>query len=59
MRYLRGTEHLGLHFRKDASSDIIGYADSGFKTDPVSGKSQTRYIFCGNTETLKNPDWRV
>ena len=31
--------------RIDASSDIIGYVDSGFKTDPVSGKSQTGYIF--------------
>ena len=45
LRYLDGTEDLGLHFRKDASSDIIGYAYFGFKTYPVIGKSQTGYIF--------------
>ena len=43
-----GTKDLGLHFRKNTSSDIIGYADSGFKTYPVSSKSQTGYIFIKN-----------
>ena len=55
LRYLRGTEDLGLHFRKDASNDIIGYADSGFKTDPISGKSQTGYIFIKNGAPIS---WR-
>ena len=55
MRYLRGTEDLGLHFRKDTSSDVIGYAYFGFKTDPVSGKSQTRYIFIKNGAPIS---WR-
>lgn len=45
MRYLRGTEDLGLHFTKNAEPQIIGYADSGFRTDELSGKSQTGYIF--------------
>jgi hypothetical protein len=55
LRYLRGTEDLGLHFRKNTSSDIIGYVDSGFKTDPVSGKSQTGYIFIKNGAPIS---WR-
>ena len=55
LRYLRGTEDLGLHFRKDTPSDIIGYADSSFKTDPVSGKSQTGYIFIKNGAPIS---WR-
>lgn len=29
-------------------SDIVGYGDSGFKTDPAIGKSQTGYIFIKN-----------
>ena len=47
-RYLRGTEDLGLYYRKDECGDIKGYADSGFKTDEASGKSQTGYIFMKN-----------
>ena len=48
LRYLRGTEDLGLHFTKDAESNIVGYADSGYRTDEVNGKSQTGYIFIKN-----------
>ena len=55
LRYLRGTEDLGLHYRKDAPKDIIGYADSGFKTDLASGKSQTGYIFIKNGAPIS---WR-
>ena len=55
LRYLRGTEDLGLHYRKGTTSDIVGYADSGFKTDPVSGKSQTGYIFLKNGAPIS---WR-
>jgi len=45
MRYLRGTEDLGLYFRKSENRETTGYADSGFNTDEVAGKSQTGYIF--------------
>ena len=48
LRYLRGTEDLGLHYTKDAESAIVDYADSGFKTDEINGKSQTGYIFLKN-----------
>lgn len=41
LRYLRGTKDLRLHFTKDAEPDIVGYADSGFKTDETNDKSQT------------------
>ena len=44
-RYLRGTEDLGLHYVKTGSSEIIGYADAGYKSDVTTGKSQTGYIF--------------
>ena len=48
MRYLRGTEDVGLHYTREADPDIVGYADSGFKTDETNGKSQTGYIFIKN-----------
>jgi hypothetical protein len=44
-RYLRGTEDLGIHYRTGRTSEIVGYADAGFKSDEISGKSQTGYIF--------------
>lgn len=55
MRYLRGIEDLGLHFRKDTGADIVGYTDFGFKTDKTSGKSQTGYIFLKNRAPIS---WR-
>jgi hypothetical protein len=55
LRYFRGTEDLGLHYQKHTLSDIIGYADSGFKIDPLSGKSQTSYIFIKNGPPIS---WR-
>jgi hypothetical protein len=45
MRYLRGTEDLGLFYKKCQNQKITSYADSGFKMDEVAGKSQTGYIF--------------
>jgi hypothetical protein len=48
LRYLRGTEDLGLHYTKGAELDIVGYANSGFKSDETNGKSQTGYIFVKN-----------
>lgn len=44
-RYLRGTEDLGLHYKKSENREVTGYADSRFNTDEVAGKSQTGYIF--------------
>ena len=48
LQYLRGTEDLGVYYRIDTKGEITGYANSGFKTDEVIGKSQTGYIFIKN-----------
>jgi hypothetical protein len=45
MRYLRGTEYLGLHSRKTDNMETTEYADWRYNTDEVAGKSQTGYIF--------------
>ena len=47
MRYLRSTKDLTIQFKR-GPGDIVGYADSRFKIDPTSGKSQTRWIFLKN-----------
>jgi hypothetical protein len=48
LRYLRGTTDLGLYYQR-SNPKIKDFADSGFRTDPSAGKSQTGYIFlkCG------------
>ena len=49
MRYLKGTSYLGLYYQKSNQTEMRGFADSEFRTDPTVGKSQTSYIFlqCG------------
>jgi hypothetical protein len=51
-RYLRGTEDLGLLYTTGGIKEIIGYADAGFRSDEVSGKSQTGYIFLKNNAPI-------
>jgi hypothetical protein len=36
---------LGLFFRRNQESDLIGYADAGYLSDPQNGRSQTGFIF--------------
>ena len=50
LRYLRGTMDMGLFFSNVSKSDLIGYADAGYLSDPHNGRSQTGYLFtCGGT----------
>ena len=37
-----------MYYRNDTNGEITGYADSGFKTNEVTGKSQTGYTFIKN-----------
>ncbi|XP_074342536.1 secreted RxLR effector protein 161-like [Apium graveolens] len=55
-RYLRGTTDFGLFFPKNSTSQLIGYADTGYLSDPHFGKSQTGYVFtyCGTTISWKS-----
>ena len=39
---------MGLLYTRDAHSQVVGYADAGYKSDPKTGKSQTGYIFLKN-----------
>ena len=52
LRYLWGTEDLGLFYTKGGQEEITGYTDAGFRSDEVSGKSQTGYIFIKNNAPI-------
>jgi hypothetical protein len=45
LRYLKGKSDLGLYYQRSNPTEIRGFADSGFRTDPNAEKSQTGYIF--------------
>ena len=48
LRYLRGTIDLGLFYSKE--SNLKGYEDYGYLSNPQKACSQIRYVFtCGNT----------
>ena len=44
-RYLCGTQDLGLFYQKNNKSQLIGYADAGYLSDPHKACSQTGYVF--------------
>ncbi|XP_074352752.1 secreted RxLR effector protein 161-like [Apium graveolens] len=50
-RYLRGTIDFGLFFPKNSTTQLIGYVDAGYLSDPHFDKSQSGYVFtyCGTT----------
>lgn len=55
-RYLKGTEDLGLYFeKKNHGTGLVGYADAGYLSDPVTGKSQNGYVFLINNTAIS---WR-
>ena len=36
---------MGLYYSLSSKSGLVGYADTGFLTDPHNGRSQTGYVF--------------
>jgi hypothetical protein len=45
LRYLNGTIDLGLFFQRNQESDLIGYADADYLSNPQNGRSQTKFVF--------------
>jgi hypothetical protein len=45
LRYLNGTMDLCLFFRRNQESDLIGYADTGYLSDPQNGRLQIEFVF--------------
>ena len=51
IRYLRGTDNVGINFSKFFDSiNLVGYVDSNYANEKDSRKSTTSYIFtlCGS-----------
>jgi hypothetical protein len=45
LRYLCGTRDMGLFYRKDTKSKLVGYTNAGYLSDPHKARSQSRYVF--------------
>nr|ABA98087.1 retrotransposon protein, putative, Ty1-copia subclass [Oryza sativa Japonica Group] len=44
-RYINGTRDLGLFFKKNQDSTLIGYTNAGYLSDPHNARSQTGFVF--------------
>ncbi|XP_070057630.1 uncharacterized mitochondrial protein AtMg00240-like [Nicotiana tomentosiformis] len=48
LRYLKGTLDMDLLYSNKGSANLVGYADTGYLSDPYKARSQTEYVFtCG------------
>jgi hypothetical protein len=52
LRYLNGTRDLGLFYKRGPNSNIIGYTDAEYLSDPHNGISQTGFVFLHNETTI-------
>jgi hypothetical protein len=52
LRYLNGTIDLDLFFWRNQESDLIGYVDAGYLSDPQNGRSQTGFVFLHRGTTI-------
>jgi hypothetical protein len=43
-QYLNDTKDLGLIYKKNGDSSLIGYTDADYLSDPHNGRSQTRFV---------------
>ena len=46
---------MGLYYSKESKSQLIGYADAGYLSDPHIARSQMGYVFTYNDTTIS---WR-
>ena len=50
LRYLQGTQDLGLFYKRNQDLSMVGYTDAGYMSDPHNARSQTGFVFlCGGT----------
>jgi hypothetical protein len=51
-RYLNGIRDLGLFYSRSQYSNLIGYTDAGYLSDPHNGISQTGFVFLQGSTTI-------
>ena len=50
VRYLQGSQDLGLLYTRNQDMTLVGYSDAGYMFEPHNARSQTSYVFlCGGT----------
>ncbi|XP_049414702.1 secreted RxLR effector protein 161-like [Solanum stenotomum] len=54
-KYLQGTIEMGLLYSNASKSELIGYADAGYLSDPHKARSQTGYLLTYGDTTIS---WR-
>jgi len=42
---LKGIEDIRLHYSRSLDPTLVEYADTRYRSDPPTSKSQTRYVF--------------
>jgi hypothetical protein len=52
LRYLQGTQDLGLFYKRNQELTMLGYAEAGYMYDPHNDKSQTGFIFLYGGTTI-------
>ena len=52
LRYLCGTSDIGLYYSKESKSQLIGYANARYLSDPHKARSQMEYIFTYGGATI-------
>jgi ribosomal protein S24E len=45
---VNGIRDLGLFFKTDTSSDVVGYTDARYQSNPHNGRSQIGFVFLHN-----------
>jgi hypothetical protein len=51
-RYLKRTSDYGLLYQRNTNWEIIGYADAGFKSDPLTARSQGGHVFLAGNAAI-------
>jgi hypothetical protein len=60
LRYLKGTQNLGLWFPKRGDLTMVGYVDAGYMSDPHNTRSHTGFVFlwwCGHLMAVCEADF--
>ena len=52
LRYLRGTSDMSLYYSKESKSQLIGYVDGGYLSNPHKARFQIGYVFTYGGTTI-------
>ncbi|GJX67015.1 hypothetical protein Tco_0302742 [Tanacetum coccineum] len=53
--YLQGTKDMGLYYTIASERNLVSFTDSGYMSDPHTGRSQTGYVFTSSNTAIS---WR-